>query len=131
MAVFVVDGRGIVYEQLGEVDDFVWLRRIDDGAMDIRPKAMVVLYDPKPRPGEIWKANDTGADVIVIARNVAGGGWWVLPQPDGDVPASGIVTLLSYRVRDLTPKIRRARRREDINPDTVPPSPPPEATAAP
>lgn len=122
MATFVVDGRGIVYEQVAEVDGFLWLRRVDDGTLDTRPAAFVLPYDPKPTTGDIWKANDTGADLIIIAKNPAGG-FWVLPRPDGDVPADGIVTLVTYMKRDMTPKIRRARRREDVRPDTQPSTP--------
>jgi hypothetical protein len=126
MAVFVVDGRGIVYEQLGEVDDLLWLRRIDDGTMDIRPKAMVVTYDPKPSKGETWKVSATGEKVIIVGRYNSQ--WYTVPFMAEDGPPSPpVLPLTPYLRNQLDPIIKRARRREDVNPDTVPPTPPPPA----
>lgn len=126
-AIYVVDGRGIVYEQLAEVDGFVWLRRVDDGQLDTRPKAMVVLYDPRPRPGETWKVAATGEKVIIVGR--FDGQWYTVPYMAEDGPPSpAVLPLTPYPRRDLDYIIKRARRREDVNPDTVPTTPPAEAT---
>lgn len=113
---YLTDSRtGVIYEQRAAFDGFVWAQRLDDGTLDTFASGYLVAYEPRPSVGEIWKANDTGADVIIIAKNRVLGGWWVLPQPDGDLPADGTLPkALAYRNRDLSPKIRRARRRDEV-----------------
>jgi hypothetical protein len=123
----VVDGRGIVYEQLGEVDGFLWLRRIDDGAMDIRPKAMVVLYDPRPNKGETWKVSATGEKVLVVGK-FSGAIYTVPFMAEDGPPSPAVLPLTAYQRSQLEQVIKRARRREDVNPDTVPTTPPTEPT---
>jgi hypothetical protein len=130
MPVYVVDGRGIVYEQLAEVDGFLWLRRLDDGSLDTRPKGMLVPYDPRPNKGETWKVKATGEKVIIVGR--FSGAWYTVPYMAEDGPPSPpVLPLTPYQRSELDAIIKRARRREDVNPDTAPTIPPEPIPPAP
>lgn len=127
---YLVDGRGIVYELIAEVDQFAWLRRVDDGTLDTRPKAMLVPFDPRPSKGETWKVAATGERVIVVGK-FSGAIYTVPFMAEDGPPSPAVLPLTPYQRSELEFIVKRARRREDINADTVPTTPPVEPTVAP
>lgn len=111
---FLQDARtGVIYEERASRDGFIWAQRIDDGTLETFASGYLVAYEPRPSKGEVWKVIATGEHVITVGR--FDGQWYTVPFMAEDGPPTAMtLPLTPYRNRDLTPIVKRARRRDDV-----------------